>query len=79
MAQNTTRHDTAQNATPVEVHGTEHASHEAPLPPDTRAPTLTSVIATHAGEREAEDFLAAASAVMPPGGKVPEVFTHRCV
>lgn len=62
----------------VEVHSTEHPSHEAPLPPDTRAPTLTSVIATQAGEREAEDFLAAANAVMPPGGKVPEVFTHRC-
>lgn len=62
----------------VEVHSTEHASHEAPLPPDTRAPTLTSVIATQAGEREAKDFLATANAVMPPGGKVPEVFTHRC-
>lgn len=61
------------------MHSTEHSSHEAPLPPDTRAPTLTSVIATQAGEREAADFLAATNAVMPPGGKVPEVFTHRCV
>lgn len=63
------------------MHSTERETsshdHEAPLPPDTRAPTLTSVIATQAGEREAADFLAAANAVMPPGGKIPEVFTHR--
>lgn len=70
---------TTINQSTVEVHNTEHSSHEAPLPPDTRAPTLTSVIATQAGEHEAEDFLAAANAVMPPGGKVPEVFTRRFV
>lgn len=66
-------HRTAQ----VQSTVTDDSSYEAPLPPDTRAPTLTSVIASHAGEQEAAEFLAAANAVMPHGGKVPELFTRR--
>lgn len=58
----------------------EHTStHEAPLPPDTRPPTLTSVIANHVGEKEAEDYLAGANAALPPVGKVSELFNHRWV
>ena len=76
----------AATASAMEVHSStttappassEQSSHEAPLPPDTRAPTLTSVIATPEGDHEAADLMVPANPALPPGGKVPELFSHR--
>lgn len=60
-------------STPAPVMSSEHtSSNEAPLPPDTRAPTLKSVITEHSGEVvEGDSFMSRDGLVLPPGGKVP--------
>lgn len=70
---------TAQVQSPGPPVLSEHSSLEAPLPPDTRAPTLTSVIAGRPGgeSQEPSEYLPMASTSMTPGGKVP--FTSRWV
>lgn len=63
--------------TPTTAMLSEHTStHEAPLPPDTRAPKLKSVITGHAGDvTEVESFMSPENLVLPPRGKVPEFVT----